>query len=144
MQKVAYDAVREEWGQVKCNCSHAVFQNAWHSEFLLKHVLQGHIFPLRHLSRPGKGQHDSSRGIDNSRMSHSNSANRLPRIVSFGMPHSFITLCIAVKVLSKTLSRPSERLDFPEAKAALSEPPERSPRESLKTYTDKHSDVAKL
>src|SRR5205814_1689797 len=78
MQKVSYDAVREEWGQVKCNCSHAVFQNAWHSEFLLKHVLQGHIFPLRHLSRPGKGQHDSSRGIDNSRMSHSNSANRLP------------------------------------------------------------------
>src|SRR5947207_7910621 len=66
------------------------------------------------------------------------------QIVSFGMPHSFITLCIAVKVLSKTLSRPSERLDFPEAKAALSEPPERSPRESLKTYTDKHSDVAKL
>src|SRR5207237_9304517 len=54
MQKVSYDAVREEWGQVKCNCSHAVFQNAWHSEFLLKHVLQGHIFPLRHLSRPGK------------------------------------------------------------------------------------------
>src|SRR5207244_11337993 len=105
---------------------------------------RGTFFPLHHLSRPGKGQHDSSRGIDNSRMSHSNSANRLPRIVSFGMPHSFITLCIAVKVLSKTLSRPSERLDFPEAKAALSEPPERSPRESLKTYTDKHSDVAKL
>src|SRR5436309_8619262 len=100
MQKVSYDAVREGWGQVRCNCSHAVFQNAWHSEFVLKHVLQGHIFTLRHLSRAGQGQHDTSRGIDNSRMSHSNSANRLPRIVSFGMPHSIITLRVAVKALS--------------------------------------------
>src|SRR5438270_13889410 len=121
MQKVSYDAVREEWGQVKCNCSHAVFQNAWHSEFLLKHVLQGHIFPLRHLSRPGKGQHASSRGIDNSRMSHSNSANPFSRFVSFGMPHSFITLCMPVTVLSKTVSRPSVGLDFPESTAARSE-----------------------
>src|SRR5437667_12439113 len=108
MQKVSYDAVREEWGQVKCNCSHAVFQNAWHSEFLLKHVLQGHIFPLRHLSRPGKGQHDSSRGIDNSRMSQSNSANRLPRIDSSVMPQTFITLLITVTLFTKTHSLPSK------------------------------------
>src|SRR5207245_5328497 len=139
MQKVSYDAVREEWRQVKCNCSHAVFQNAWHSEFLLKHVLQGTFF--HSVICPGRGK-DSTTPVAGSIIPEC--PIPIPRIVSFGMPHSFITLCIAVKVLSKTLSRPSERLDFPAAKAALSVPPERSPRESLKTYTDKHADVAKL